>query len=801
MLRGSNAVIHPPRYPRTHNHENPAEMKLLTGFLNSNSDFGKETGDPSPHFYKWIGFMLFTIGLVTLAPLLNVGIVVNDDLKASSAALDGGLSGFFSMLWNMTLHYGRMHFFKIFTYYLPFAVDSFVYFKIVTLAALVGCLLLFSFFLRLLFESRKMFYMGLLLSLACLQISWEHNAIVSFAGLHTISLLYLLLSFITYLRYLREAKRACLWMSVILYALVLFPYEMFLIYAPVYFLLGLWERKSWRESLRKMVPHMLCLALFFLASFAFSYYRSADYPGATVNMEFHADRIWQVTWQFSKASVPGYFYLNSKYKALMDSYRDVPGQMSLFNSLQVSWIIKALLVAAVSWLLMRREELNRLGLNRSYGFLLAAGIAYFFLPSLPLGLTEHYQSAVITGGQLGMQTTYYSYFSFLWIAVLLLMAFSTLVSRLKPVYAKLGYPLLACPVVLLAIASLVDDFTNYYVGKEQEKAGYRWKLVDQFLKSPAYSAMPSGSVIYAPSLFRPVATVDFGGQAIDPTPPGKANLYANYWNFYFNLRGKKPVTVLDPALPAPYNPQGFYYLNYLTEPNSTAQSLVFCKIQPHPESFPSGVLLCDRAHIYDRSPRSSLLIGGLVQVSDETATVRIENGVLFETKEIFLLEADYRNFSYLKDVKELVITADKLAIRADSILIASGQEPPPVFEGRLELTKLTGWFNDNWIGPQATARVIIRTPKRLLITGFVPSEVFEALRWPEIGIKIKLDGVPIWSMSVQKGETFQLDEMLPGGLEHLLTIECDRYFVPSETGLGSDPRNLSAVITRIELKQ
>jgi len=27
------------------------------------------------------------------------------------------------------------------------------------------------------------------------------------------------------------------------------------------------------------------------------------------------------------------------------------------------------------------------------------------------------------------------------------------------------------------------------------------------------------------------------------------------------------------------------------------------------------------------------------------------------------LEADYRNFSYLKDVKELVITADKLAIR------------------------------------------------------------------------------------------------------------------------------------------
>lgn len=745
--------------------------------------------------YGWILLLLFIVGLVTLFPLIHIRILTNDDLKTSNTVLAGGLPQFISTMWSATLRDGRMHFFKIFNNYLPYAVDSFIYFKTVMMAALIGGLLLFSYFMKLMFESKKIFYLSLLISLVGLQISWDHNAILCFGGQHTVSLAYLLCSFITYLHYLRKNKRYLLGISVITYALALFPYEMFVVYIPVYLLLGLWEKKNWRESLRKMIPHFVCLALFIMASFCFYHFRTDSYAGATASSEIHPDRILRVMWQYSVSSVPGYFFASPGYRYLIRSYQEIPGRAYFLNSLKSGWMIKALLAAVILWILMRREENNRIKINRSCLFLFLAGVAYFFSPPFLPALTEHYQEAVIVHGQKGMQVTYYSYFGFLWMAVLALMVIPRLARN-----PEWRFVLMTGAVVVVGLTSLVVDCTNYNLGKEQAKADDRWKLVDQFLKSPAYREIPEDSFIYAPSLFRPFTTLNFGGQALDPTPPSATGLYNNYWNFYFNYRGKKTVHVLDPIASIPSNATDFYYLKYISQPNSRAESLIFCQVTPGPSFHLNGLMLTDRVFVYDWSPSNSVIIGGRVQSADSPTTVSIQKGDFCETNAIFVMEADERSYTYRQDLKELILTANKEAIQPDSIFVSSGQLPPLMLEAQPPLTKLKGWWSDGWIGPEATAQIQIRTPKKLIIEGFLPGAVYKALGWPTSNVTVKLNNVPIRSLLAKEGESFRIEQDLSGNTTYLLTINCDRSFVPSEKGLNRDLRTLSLVITEIQIE-
>jgi hypothetical protein len=156
---------------------------------------------------KWIILALLLIGVATFYPFLDVWLVINDDLKFSNAALEGGARGFASSLWFLTLKYGRLHLAKMLSYYLPFVFGNFVFFKIVTMGALLADLVLFAYFLKLFFKSEKIFYLTLLLSLVFLQNSWEHNPIVSFAGFFTFTFLYQVISWITFLCYLEKGEK------------------------------------------------------------------------------------------------------------------------------------------------------------------------------------------------------------------------------------------------------------------------------------------------------------------------------------------------------------------------------------------------------------------------------------------------------------------------------------------------------------------------------------------------------------------------------------------------------------------
>jgi hypothetical protein len=135
---------------------------------------------------------------------LPVGMVTNDDIFFSDKILKKGPTGFLSALWDGTLQYGRPHIFKMFSYFLPFIIGSFWYFKLVSMVGLILSLLLFARFVdRILGQSLGF---TLLLSLLFLQNSWDQNPLVAFTGQITFLMSFLVASWLCFLKYL-EAKR------------------------------------------------------------------------------------------------------------------------------------------------------------------------------------------------------------------------------------------------------------------------------------------------------------------------------------------------------------------------------------------------------------------------------------------------------------------------------------------------------------------------------------------------------------------------------------------------------------------
>ncbi len=87
-----------------------------------------------------------------------------------------------------------------------------------------------------------------------------------------------------------------------------------------------------------------------------------------------------------------------------------------------------------------------------------------------------------------------------------------------------------------------------------------------------------------------------------------------------------------------------------------------------------------------------------------------------------------------------------------------------------------------------------------MIAGFVPDYYFNTLHWPEVNVTVKLDDRILKVLSLKKGGDFRIQQELPANTSALLTIESDRSYVPFMVGMGKDHRELSLVITQIEVE-
>lgn len=729
--------------------------------------------------------LLALVAVKALFPLLQVGYVTNDDIKLSAASMDRGPLGVAAVLWGFTRRDGRLDIFQMASWYLPFAFDSFAYFKAVSVAAILADVLLFAAFARSVLGSGRAFFLALLFALVGLQNSWEHCALVAFPGLFTITLAYLLGSFLAFQGYLRRGRLRWALVSAALYTLAVCSYEMYVLYAPVFVGLAILDGRAPLRALRSTLFHGLGLAAYLAAWLTSHAFRLVDYAGVTLARGLELGRVLEVVWQFSISSLPGYFYFSPKYRFLLEASRRLPGWDGLVASLDAGSIVKALLVLGLFVHLMRpRAGEPPIGARRGLGSG-AAGLAGFFLPLLLPALTQRYQDEV-RQQQLGMQCSYFSQYAWAWVAVVVALA----VSRPGTPRA-LRLAVTALGALGLTFASLATDATNAAVAEEQSRGRERFETIDAFLRSPGFAAIDEGSVIYAPSLWRTTGTINYFGTAIDPRPSPNP-LYENFWTFYFSKRGGKRVTVADRPERVPEKVRGFFYLRHDRPADGPGQYLVFAWVERGKES--PDRYLSDLAMIYDRTPWSSRRIGGSVaELGAAPASVELVGGGRRQTSDAFLFDVGTHAMG-VGPFQRSAVKADRDVIDMDTVFLA------PSVRVEARVLKRSGWEPDGWIEGEARAQLEPREPSRLVVEGYAPDYIFGPARVAALTVDAEVDGVVIGSQTLAAGGRFRLEGNVPqDGRE--LRLRCGPLHNPQTAGVSAtDDREICLVVSRVALR-
>ncbi|WP_238651023.1 hypothetical protein [Paenibacillus piscarius] len=588
---------------------------------------------------------LLIIFVLSIYPLMKIGLIINDDFRNSMLAHSNSFSSYMQTTAAAWKFQGRINFLASVFYYVPFIFENFVYFKLITLSILFTNILLVSFFFYKVFNDYKIFYLSFLIILVSFQNSWEHNPITSFPGFFSIPFSFLIISFVMFISFLKIKTKKYLYMTLLCYGLTIFSYENFLIYSPIFLFIAIYFEgfKNYKNIFKRILPIVILCSIYLLIYFVFRSKFGSSYEGAQIGDSVNILNIFKVIWQFSISSVPSYFVFEGKYKYLMYIYNDSvyqPASLNYFiDTFEVQWLVKALLVCILFYSISNLK--NPLKIKQCL-LMLSIGIIYFFLPNLLLGLTPLYQQAVIQNGQLGMPSSYFSMFAF----VLIIITIISLVQNIpnSKIVRKL---LIGFLCVIVMFFSLATDSTNKYISKYQTLSTYKWKSVDELLESKTLKSISENAIIYAPSLWEYIGT---------------AALHESYWSEYFSHKLKKNISVIK-DINSSINSNEVFYLKYNQSPKELNQNLIFAKIDIE-EFKEKGRFLSPIVTIFNFSKYDEYsVIGKTVEDSlnhVESMNINSVEREAIKVQGAFGLNINYGDFSWDGNLKNTIINSDKL---------------------------------------------------------------------------------------------------------------------------------------------
>jgi glycosyltransferase involved in cell wall biosynthesis len=107
-----------------------------------------------------------------------------------------------------------------------------------------------------------------------------------------------------------------------------------------------------------------------------------------------------------------------------------------------------------------------------------------------------------------------------------------------------------------------------------------------------------------------------------------------------------------------------------------------------------------------------------------------------------------------------------------------------------------------WMGARALVRLTESSGDTLRIAGEHRAEIYRLAHGsPRLTLRVSLDGRTLTDHTLQSEGPFEIEVEIdqPVSRETVLGLEVSRAFVPSEIGLGEDPRELSLRMSRVEL--
>jgi hypothetical protein len=668
--------------------------------------------------------LLFLIGLLAFmvfVPLLFSGYTVTDDIYFAMGFNEGWRSPWiFDARRSGRLHHvvsGQM---------MPLAYGWGYYWlsKAVAFSAIVANVVALFYMIRAIAADTRIAIVAVVFFFAFIQNTWDHNLLTAYPFIIHTGLTLFFVSVTWWWRALTTEdparRRRLTLLSAAAFAISLFVYESLMPYIAVYPVLTFAAASGgWAARLRRAVrtPQVAVLVGFVALVVLFRVFLYTD-EGRAFNaaqqyeLNLEPVRVLKVLERYGASAMPMHYF--RAYRDLVNDFYLGYGSprsrlIDVFAVFDPAWMVKAAIVAfLVGWLLALRTRVHQRGALLLIALILLIGT------NLPLAVTAKYQSWVIENFSHGYLTAYLVFFG---VVILLALLVDSVVGVLTAKSRFAGRVAAAVFVVAAFVVSYGTDFLNAHVARTQQRMYDRWAAVDAWIASPAFEAMPDGSIVLATSLW-------------DKPYEGQTTLYDGYWGRYVEHHGRKPVLIIRDRLRFQQltDERGahdrLYYLKLIQERRSDGSFLVFGRVQP-PEA--RQALVAPQLEVLAHSKMDHLrVLGRLANVTEGCRARMVVDGLPSSGtfREGFAAEIDRRRRSTAWQWTH--VASQGGVVIPESVTVVESSEP---LGGDVDVEFGRGFYHDEfvrrWAGQQGEINVRNRGDRNmqvdLLVELHIPS--------------------------------------------------------------------------------
>ena len=507
-------------------------------------------------------FLLFLLAAITFYPLLFSGFTTNDD---ATLALNWGNTSIWEIARIMSEKQGRFSFFWGYPLLqLPYAFDNRIWYLVMKMGSFFLLLSALYYAVHQSFRSSWLALSSLVLFLALIQNGWDHNALTSYPFAFNFYAVMFLVSLGLFASAIDRQSLPLAVLSGCLYFFALGS-ELFVLFFPFYVALLLSRATPSGAAINSLtsgkkyiiavaLPLLIYLAIYLL----WRLNHPSNYDGNNLNgFNLLAASKVIVTYSLNAFPLASLDFMLSPEQRML--YTNSMSLREMLTELNITSLIKATVAGFLFAKLMTTERFN---VPQARTLLIGAALAGvgIFLPNLLLGFIQKHQDWLASGSHSYLYT-YYSFVSAVISSALILAYMKT---KCRSWHPQLRLVFISTGVIVIMALSFIVDIRNQYIAFDQKLSHRKWQLMDVVIKSPAFTEIPDGSSVFAPTL-----SAHYRGNAQAP---------ANYWTQYIKYKTGKSVQFVDDKC---LSGAPCYPLVFRQESHSDNQFIVLAKIN-HP---------------------------------------------------------------------------------------------------------------------------------------------------------------------------------------------------------------------------
>lgn len=429
--------------------------------------------------------LVLIIVLIVVSNMLIQGITCNDEVQLR-LNLQHGLKYFFKeQVIREEIYQGRILNVIGNLKFISYISKNIYVFRTIEIAVILIAISFFGALICKIFGNKKMGFLGALLALIFLPITFEHAVPNAFVIVICQPLILLLLSLLLYLNFFETEKERYIFFSCLFFFLGCCLYEFVVTYVLVYFVIIVYKRdnnETYSATLKKCFPHLFTAFFYCICYILQRMVYPSNYAGTSIKLSNIKGilNVIKIEWL---SSLPGYYLINTKYKYLHNIYST---KIDVFSAMIILIFILSLVTILVK--IINKNKVQNLELKKTV-LIITTAIAYTVIPVIPNSITELYQEGVSENNFTSIPVSFFVYLAVIFILTWVIWTFSSKFSKLSFI-----------PICIICVLSTCIYITNKGIAERQFEDYKRFVSIEELLSLNFWEYYPQLQ-INAPSFF------------------------------------------------------------------------------------------------------------------------------------------------------------------------------------------------------------------------------------------------------------------------------------------------------------